>query len=102
MIWFSASCNHQFAKLIRLACLAFTNDLSMRFEQADDLVRQLGESSENARLGLPHHAANTICHGREMLAQALHRSPTTPWQPLDFFQDSARIAQNLPRHVEKF
>jgi hypothetical protein len=36
-----------------------------------------------------------------MLEQPLHRSPATPWQSLDFFQNSSRIAQNLPRQVEE-
>jgi len=93
---------HQFAKLIGLACLAFTNDLGMRFEQTDELVWQLGESSENARPGLPYHSPNPICHGLEMLAQSARRSLATPRQPRDFFQNSSCIAQNPPRQTKKF
>jgi hypothetical protein len=92
---------HQFAKFVGLACLAFANDLGMRFEQTNEFIRQVGESSENARLGLSYHAANSIRHGLEMLAQSARQSPATPWQFLDLLQNSSCIAENLPRQVEK-
>ena len=74
----------------------------MRIKQADDLLRQLGKPSEDSRLSLPYHAADTIRHGLQLLAQSTHLVPATTRQTIDFSQHSSRVAENLSGHVKKF
>ena len=39
---------HQLAKLVRFARFPFTNDLGVRLKQAEQLVRKLGQASQNS------------------------------------------------------
>jgi len=55
---------HQLAKLVRFPRLPLADDFRARFEQADQLARQLRDSLEDPRLGLPHHAAHPFRHRR--------------------------------------
>jgi hypothetical protein len=52
----------QFAKLGRLAGLAFANDFRVRLEQAHDLFLRLGHPGKDSQLGLFHYLLHPPRH----------------------------------------
>src|SRR6202162_5793004 len=97
---------HHLAELVRLAGLAFANDLRRWLEQAEDLALGVGVAAENTRSRLLHHLFDQRHHRVELLAQAFEHQllqdvPRALRSSSDLFGEPLRLSHYSAGRIEQ-